>query len=61
VVEHPHLGHRPGPPAVAAAPDGGGDVGAEDVAAARKHRMNPLVVLRRLFEGAPWLPATTGP
>jgi transposase len=31
------------------------------VAAARKHRMNPLVVLRRLFEGAPWLPATTGP
>jgi transposase len=31
------------------------------VAAARKHRMNPLVVLRRLFEGAPGLPATTGP
>jgi transposase len=31
------------------------------VATARKHRMNPLVVLRRLFEGAPWLPATTGP
>jgi len=31
------------------------------VATARKHRMNPLAVLRRLFEGAPWLPATTGP
>jgi transposase len=31
------------------------------VATARKHQMNPLVVLRRLFEGAPWLPATTGP
>jgi transposase len=31
------------------------------VATARKPRMNPLAVLRRLFEGAPWLPATTGP
>jgi hypothetical protein len=31
------------------------------VATARKHRMNPLAVLRRLFGGAPWLPATTGP
>ena len=31
------------------------------LATARKHRMNPLAVLRRLFEGAPWLPATTGP
>jgi hypothetical protein len=31
------------------------------VATARKHRMNPLAVLRPLFEGAPWRPATTGP
>jgi len=27
------------------------------VASARKHQMNPLVVLRQLFEGRPWLPA----
>ena len=32
-----------------------------DVATARKPRMNPLAVLRWLFEGAPWRPATTGP
>ena len=23
----------------------------------RKHGMNPLVILRRLFEGDPWMPA----
>jgi len=27
------------------------------VATARKHGMNPLAVLRQLFEGHPWLPA----
>jgi len=28
---------------------------------ARKHRMNPLTALRRLFEGHPWLPAPVRP
>jgi transposase len=28
------------------------------LATARKHGMNPLVVLRQLFEGQPWLPAS---
>jgi transposase len=28
---------------------------------ARKHGMNPLAVLRQLFQGNPWLPAPTGP
>jgi transposase len=27
------------------------------VATARKHGINPLAALRRLFEGDPWLPA----
>ena len=27
------------------------------VATARKHGVNPLAALRRLFEGDPWLPA----
>jgi transposase len=27
------------------------------ISTARKHQMNPLLVLRRLFEGHPWLPA----
>jgi transposase len=31
------------------------------VRTARTDRVKPLVVLRRLLEGAPWLPATTGP
>jgi hypothetical protein len=31
------------------------------VSTARKHQMNPLAVLRLLFGGTPWLPATTGP
>jgi hypothetical protein len=31
------------------------------VATARKHGVNPLVALRRLFEGNPWLPAPTSP
>ena len=30
------------------------------VSTARKHKMNPLAVLRQLFEGHPWLPATAG-
>jgi transposase len=29
------------------------------VSTARKQGMNPLVVLRQLFEARPWLPATT--
>jgi transposase len=29
------------------------------IATARKQQMHPLVVLRRLFEGDPWLPAPT--
>ena len=32
-----------------------------DVSTARKHQLNPLAVLRLLFAGVPWLPATTGP
>jgi len=32
-----------------------------DVATARKHQLHPLAVLRLLFAGVPWLPATTGP
>jgi transposase len=31
------------------------------VSTARKHEMNPLAVLRQLFEGHPWLPATAAP
>ena len=31
------------------------------LATARKHRMNPLVVLRQLFQGHPWLPRPAGP
>jgi transposase len=31
------------------------------VSIARKHEMNPLAVLRQLFEGHPWLPATAAP
>jgi transposase len=31
------------------------------LATARKHRMNPLAVLRQLFEGHPWLPASAPP
>jgi hypothetical protein len=30
------------------------------VTTARKHGMNPLVVLHQLFEGRPWLPARAG-
>jgi transposase len=30
------------------------------VATARKQGMNPLAMLRQLFEGHPWLPAPTG-
>jgi transposase len=30
------------------------------VATARKHQMNPLAVLRQLFEGHPWLPSPAG-
>jgi transposase len=31
------------------------------LATARKHGMNPLAVLRQLFEGNPWLPASAPP
>jgi len=31
------------------------------VATARKHGINPLVALRRLFEGDPWLPTAAPP
>jgi transposase len=31
------------------------------VSTARKQDMNPLVVLRQLFEAHPWLPATAAP
>jgi hypothetical protein len=31
------------------------------VATARKHGVNPLVALRRLFQGDPWMPAVTSP
>jgi transposase len=31
------------------------------LATARKHRMNPLAVLRRLFQGQAWLPAPSCP
>jgi hypothetical protein len=31
------------------------------VATARKHGINPLVALRRLFEGDPWMPAPAPP
>jgi transposase len=31
------------------------------VATARKHGVNPLAALRRLFEGNPWLPAPAPP
>jgi transposase len=30
------------------------------VSTARNHKMNPLAVLRQLFESHPWLPATAG-
>jgi transposase len=30
------------------------------VSTARKHAINPLAVLRQLFEGHPWLPAPAG-
>jgi transposase len=30
------------------------------ISTGRKHGINPLVILRRLFEGDPWLPAPTG-
>ncbi len=30
------------------------------VSTARKHEMNPLTVLRQLFEGHSWLPGTAG-
>jgi transposase len=30
------------------------------VATARKHQMNPLAVLRQLFQGHPWLPSPAG-
>jgi hypothetical protein len=31
------------------------------VATARKHGVNPLAALRRLFQGDPWMPAPTSP
>ena len=31
------------------------------VSTARKHGLNPLAALRRLFEGDPWLPASAPP
>jgi hypothetical protein len=31
------------------------------VSTARKHKENPLTVLRQLFRGNPWLPAPTEP
>jgi len=31
------------------------------ISTARKHGINPLVALRRLFEGDPWLPAPAPP
>jgi len=31
------------------------------VSTARKHGMNPLTALRRLFDGHPWLPTPVGP
>jgi hypothetical protein len=31
------------------------------VSTARKHGVNPLVALRRLFQGDPWMPAPASP